>query len=84
MDYVTRVTDALLVQVSNLARVRQITQHAALEDFRASAVLNRELSVGTDDEAVWRLRVERCDMLLANPNDNDLRRRISEAVERDR
>jgi hypothetical protein len=84
VDYVTRVEDALLVQVSNLARIREITQHAALEDFRASAVLNRELSRGTDDEAIWRLRVERCDMLLANPKDDDLRRRIREAVERDR
>jgi hypothetical protein len=83
-DFITRVDDGILVQAGRLADLRATTIRGGLEDFRASAVINRELSVGTPDHDIWRTRIDRCDMMLSDPNDETLRRRAKEAREYDR
>jgi hypothetical protein len=83
-DYITRVDDGILVQAAQLAHLRGMTLRGGLEDFRASAVENAELSKGTDTYDIWRTRLERCDMMLANTDDVSLRRRVREARENDR
>lgn len=83
-DFIDRVDDSMLVQVSQLARLRSMTVRGALEDFRQTAVENVELSRGTDDQDIWELRVERCNIILADPDDSALRRRVGEAIEADR
>jgi hypothetical protein len=83
-DWMTRVDDAILVGAANLARLRKATLRGAIGDFQQTSRENAELSVGTDDADIWRLRIDRCDMLLAIPDDLTLRRRVAEAQEHDR
>lgn len=83
-DAVTRVDDGILVAASHLARLRGQTLRGSVEDFRQTCVENAELALGLDDAKIWRLRVERCNLMLSNPDDIWLRRRTSEAIEADR
>lgn len=57
--YVDRVDLGILAAASRLARLRDGTVRGGLEDFLASAEENVRDSLGTADEGVWRLRVDR-------------------------
>jgi hypothetical protein len=83
-DFIDRVDDGILVQAGNLARLRDMTLRGAIFDFRQTALDNVALSLGSEDEDVWRTRVDRCDMLLGIPDDVALRRRAAEAREHER
>ena len=77
-EFLDRVDDSILSQVTQLAKLRDIPIRAALADFRASCVENAEF----DD--IWSLRIDRCDLINAEPNDHTLRLRARAAAERDR
>lgn len=57
--FVDRVDLAILAAASRLARLRDGTVRGGLEDFLASSEENVRDSIGTGDEGIWRLRVDR-------------------------
>ena len=86
-DFITRVDDAILVQCFHLTRLRGQPIRASIADFRQTSIENRDLCdtpESRDDRDIWQLRIGRCDLMLADPSDEALRRRAGEAMEHDR
>jgi hypothetical protein len=88
-SFVDRVDDAILVQCFHLSKLRQQSIHASLADFRQTSIENRDLCEDEnghryEDYDIWAMRIERCNMMLANPDPFIIRRRVQEALEHDR
>jgi hypothetical protein len=82
--FIDRVDDAILGQCSDLTRLRQQPIRMSIADFRQTSIENRDLCVDAEgrrleDYDIWALRIERCDMMLADPNEARLRARVAEA-----
>jgi len=87
--FVDRVDDAILAQCHQLSNLRDQPIRASIADFRQTSIENRDACVDAagrrlGDHDIWALRIERCDMMLAEPNDIKLRQRVREALDRDR
>lgn len=83
-SFIDRVDDDLLVQVSQIAKLRGITVRGALSDFRQTCADVLADSKGVADEDIWRLRMDRCDIIAAEPNDAQLRTRVATAWDQQR
>ena len=86
--WLERVDDAILVQCSQLSGLRDQSLKASIADFRQTSVENRDLSTDVTgrhlgDHDLWALRIERCNMMLDDPDDAGLRRRAKEALNRE-
>ena len=79
LTFTERVDDAILVAAFRLARLRQGTLRGGLKDFRETCVGNIEL----DEDAIWGLRVDRCNALLFR-EDDELRKMAMAALEREK
>jgi hypothetical protein len=82
-EWVDRIDDGILSSAEGLARLRDTTIRAGVEDFRATAeqLVRDDLD---DETGIWRLRIDRCNAMLSNPDDRWLRRRATEALEAER
>jgi len=80
-DWIDRVDDGILVHAHHLSRLRGYTLRMGVEDVRASAIKAMEDLEGSQDQSIWTLRVERCNLILSNPDDRWLRTRTGEAME---
>ena len=74
-----RVDDAILVAAWRLSGLRNESVRAGLVDFRTSCEANLE----DDPEAIWRIRIDRCNALLFR-EDAELRKLALSALEREK
>ena len=80
-SYLERIDLGILAQSANLAHLREQSLRASIADFRQSSIENADRSVGTEDEEIWRLRISRCDYMLAELQDDTLRKMAHEALD---
>lgn len=82
-SWVDRVDDAILNQCSHLSSLRDQPLRMSIADLCQTAVENRDICAeepsARDDYEVWAIRVDRCNLMLADPDDVGLRRRLAEA-----
>lgn len=84
LTYLERVDDAILVAAYRLSKIRGNTLRGGIMDFRQTSVENAGFSVESLDEDIWRLRIDRCDQLLLEPDDAALRQMAIRALEREK
>lgn len=83
-DYRTRVDDGILVAADRLRRLRGVSLRWAIADFRNTSLSVLHDTIGAEDEQVWRMRIDRCDAILQEPDDNVLRHRVREAADHEK
>lgn len=82
-SYNDRVDDTILSGSLRLAEFRKATVRQVIAGHREQCYINWQDSVGTDMEDYWRHRIDRCNVLLQEPDDSTLKRRALVAVNRE-